>query len=61
MAKKKKTKKLTLKDLKKVKGGVMKERIKGNDLESNLPGKQYDIRNKEPGNISSSKNGGTSQ
>jgi hypothetical protein len=56
MAKKKKVKKLTLKDLKKVKGGVgHKTRVKGNDWEDKIFG-----RGKEPGMPTTTKNNSNS-
>jgi hypothetical protein len=49
MKKKKKSKKLSLKDLKKIKGGV----VKGNDTESKQWGRHY--RDKQPGEAAATK------
>jgi bacteriocin-like protein len=49
MAKKKKAKNLTIKDLKKVKGGIGKSVEKGNDLEQKGYGGDGPYRNKQPG------------
>jgi hypothetical protein len=53
MTKNKKNKKLTLKDLKKVKGGITK--VKGNDYENKSKNLDMNYRNKNPDGISTGK------